>query len=217
MTKPTLHLICNAHLDPAWQWDWQSGAAETLSTFRTAADLCEEFPDFVFCHNESLLYEWVEEFEPALFARIRTLVAAGRDLLSWERPELAPGRGNALVTRSIDDHALWFDHEAPPDGARFKLLELHRRWPAEGVETGSGRPEWKLDGKAGDVHCLATSSDGISWSTQTPAGPSHTAGDYCSFFYNPFRQRWVFSIRTDYFEEGRMDRMRAYLESACFD
>jgi len=25
MTKPTLHLVCNAHLDPAWQWDWQSG------------------------------------------------------------------------------------------------------------------------------------------------------------------------------------------------
>ena len=73
-----LHLICNAHLDPAWQWDWQSGAAETLSTFRTAAELCEEFKDFIFCHNESLLYEWVEEFEPALFARIRTLVAAGR-------------------------------------------------------------------------------------------------------------------------------------------
>jgi alpha-mannosidase len=78
MTKPTLHLVCNAHLDPAWQWDWQSGAAEALSTFRTAADLCEEFPDFIFCHNEALLYQWVEEFEPALFARIRKLVAAGR-------------------------------------------------------------------------------------------------------------------------------------------
>lgn len=25
MTKPTLHLVCNAHLDPAWQWDWQRG------------------------------------------------------------------------------------------------------------------------------------------------------------------------------------------------
>jgi alpha-mannosidase len=78
MTKPKLHLICNAHLDPAWQWDWQSGAAEALSTFRTAADLCEEFPDFIFCHNEALLYQWVEEFEPALFERIRKLVAAGR-------------------------------------------------------------------------------------------------------------------------------------------
>ncbi len=33
MTKPTLHLICNAHLDPVWQWRWEEGAAEALSTF----------------------------------------------------------------------------------------------------------------------------------------------------------------------------------------
>ncbi len=139
-------------------------------------------------------------------------LATSCDLLTWERPELAPGRGNALITRSIDDHTLWFDPQAS-DGARFKLLELHRRWPPTGVETGPGKPDWKLDGKAGDVHCLATSTDGLTWSTQIPAGPPYTAGDYCSFFYNPFRQRWVFSIRTGY-EEGRM---RAYLESATFD
>ena len=37
-----LHLLCNAHLDPVWLWDWEEGAAETLSTFRTAAELCEK-------------------------------------------------------------------------------------------------------------------------------------------------------------------------------
>ena len=144
-------------------------------------------------------------------------LATSRDLLTWERPELAPGRGNALVARSIDDHALWFDQEAPPDGARFKLLELHRQWPVEGIETESGRPEWKLDGKACDVHCLATSTDGLSWSTQIPVGPPQIVCDYSSFFYNPFRRRWVFSIRTDHFKEGLQDRMRAYLESTNFD
>lgn len=38
-----LHLICNAHLDPVWQWEWEEGAAEALSTFRIAADFCEEY------------------------------------------------------------------------------------------------------------------------------------------------------------------------------
>ena len=56
-----LHLLCNAHLDPIWLWEWEEGAAEALSTFRTAADLCEEFPGFVFNHNEAILYRWVEE------------------------------------------------------------------------------------------------------------------------------------------------------------
>lgn len=73
-----IHLVCNAHLDPVWLWEWPEGAGEALSTFRTAADFCERRPDFVFCHNEAILYQWVEEYEPALFERIRKLVAAGR-------------------------------------------------------------------------------------------------------------------------------------------
>jgi alpha-mannosidase len=78
MSARRVHLICNAHLDPVWLWEWEEGAAEAISTFRTAADLCEEFADFIFCHNEAILYEWVEEYEPALFARIQRLVKQGR-------------------------------------------------------------------------------------------------------------------------------------------
>ena len=73
-----LHLICNAHLDPVWQWEWEEGAAAAVSTFRTAAEFCEEFDGFIFNHNEALLYQWVEEYEPSLFARIQRLVQAGK-------------------------------------------------------------------------------------------------------------------------------------------
>ena len=73
-----LYLICNAHIDPVWLWNWQEGLAETLSTFRAAARFCEEFGDFVFCHNEALLYQWVEDHDPALFRHIQKLVAAKR-------------------------------------------------------------------------------------------------------------------------------------------
>ena len=78
MAEQNLFLICNAHLDPVWQWEWEEGAAEAISTFRTAADLCEEFDGFVFNHNEVVLYEWVEEYEPELFRRIQKLVKAGK-------------------------------------------------------------------------------------------------------------------------------------------
>lgn len=74
MSSKTLYLICNAHLDPVWLWDWEEGAGETLSTFRTAAQFCEEYEEFVFNHNEAVLYEWVELYEPELFPRIQKLV-----------------------------------------------------------------------------------------------------------------------------------------------
>lgn len=78
MSKRTIHLVCNAHLDPVWLWEWEEGAASALSTFRTAAELCETYPDFIFNHNEAILYRWIEEYEPGLFARIQELVKRGQ-------------------------------------------------------------------------------------------------------------------------------------------
>lgn len=69
-----LHLLCNAHLDPVWLWQWKEGLAEAISTFRVAADFCEKNDNFIFNHNEALLYEWVEKHEPQLFERIKRLV-----------------------------------------------------------------------------------------------------------------------------------------------
>jgi alpha-mannosidase len=73
-----IHLVCNAHLDPVWLWEWEEGAAEALSTFRTAARFCEEFDGFIFNHNEALLYKWVETYDIELFKRIQKLVKQGK-------------------------------------------------------------------------------------------------------------------------------------------
>jgi alpha-mannosidase len=74
MTEKKLFLICNAHLDPVWLWTWEEGAAEAISTFRAAAGMCEEYDGFIFCHNEAVLYQWIQEYEPDLFVRIQALV-----------------------------------------------------------------------------------------------------------------------------------------------
>lgn len=76
--RPIVHLFCQAHIDPVWMWGWEEGAREAISTFRTAANLLDEYPEFIFNHNESLLYEWVEEYDPKLFERIREHVQSGR-------------------------------------------------------------------------------------------------------------------------------------------
>lgn len=73
-----LYLLCNAHLDPVWLWRREEGMAEAISTFRVAADFCEQYDGFVFNHNESLVYQWVEEHEPELFVRIQNLVKSGK-------------------------------------------------------------------------------------------------------------------------------------------
>ncbi len=72
-----IHLICNSHLDPVWMWDWEEGLGESISTFHQAELFCREF-DFIFNHNESVLYEFIEEHDPELFSRIREQVKAGK-------------------------------------------------------------------------------------------------------------------------------------------
>lgn len=73
-----IYMLCNAHLDPVWQWQRTEGMAEAISTFRVAADFCERYDGFIFNHNESVIYEWVEENEPKLFERIKKLVKTGK-------------------------------------------------------------------------------------------------------------------------------------------
>ena len=72
-----LHLICNSHIDPVWMWDWEEGLGEAISTFYQAEQFCREF-DYIFNHNEALLYEFVEEKDPELFAAIREQMKAGK-------------------------------------------------------------------------------------------------------------------------------------------
>ena len=80
--KPAVHLICNAHLDPVWQWRWEEGASEALATFRTAVEILGEDEDLIFNHNEALLYRWVRKYDPLLFKSIRDLVQKGRWCIS---------------------------------------------------------------------------------------------------------------------------------------
>ncbi len=112
MERKTLHLICNAHIDPVWQWDWEEGAAEAVSTFRCAADFCETFDGFVFCHNEAQLYEWIEEYEPALFARIGKLIGEGKwhVMGGWQlQPDCNMPSGEAIFRNLLTGRRYFVD------------------------------------------------------------------------------------------------------------
>jgi len=108
--KPVLHLICNAHLDPVWQWRWEEGASEALATFRVAAGLLREHPGLVFCHNEAVLYQWVERLDPVLFREIRRLVKTGRWAISggWFLQPDANLPGTESIIRQIAEGRRYF-------------------------------------------------------------------------------------------------------------
>ncbi len=73
-----VHMIGNAHIDPVWLWPWQAGVDEAIASFRSAADRCEEYPEFIYTRGEAWLYEQVEKLDPNLFARVHKLVERGQ-------------------------------------------------------------------------------------------------------------------------------------------
>jgi alpha-mannosidase len=86
-----VHMIGNAHIDPVWLWPWQAGVDEALATVCSAADRCEEYPEFIFTRGEAWIYRQIEQLDPELFGRVKRLVACGQWHITggqWIQPDV---------------------------------------------------------------------------------------------------------------------------------
>lgn len=118
-------------------------------------------------------------------------LALSSDGVRWERPSLDVVRGTNIVhTLRRDSNTVWLDLEAAEHGERYKMAAF------------------TLDGRR--VR-LFTSPDGIHWQAHEGAGPS---GDRSTFFYNPFRKVWAFSLRAEH--AAGLNRYRRYVERRDF-
>lgn len=119
-----------------------------------------------------------------------TALAVSRDGIEWTRPSLpvVPGT-NIVLRRGRDSSTVWLDLEAPP-ADRYKMA-------AYDLELKALR--------------LFLSSDGVKW---RDTGQTGLCGDRSTFFRNPFRNKWTFSLRAD--RPGTTIRYRQYLESTAF-
>ncbi|WDR06879.1 glycoside hydrolase family 38 C-terminal domain-containing protein [Devosia rhodophyticola] len=101
---PPLHLIGNAHLDPVWLWRWQEGCAEAIGTCWAAIDRLDEGEGFIFTKGEAHIYDWIERFEPSLFARIKHYIAVGRWVVVngwWIQPDCNVPSGESVIRQAL--------------------------------------------------------------------------------------------------------------------
>jgi alpha-mannosidase len=100
-----VHLVGNAHIDPAWLWSYAEGRAEVLATYRAAVEFLHEVPDLMFTAGGSVTYTWVEQDDPPLLDQIRQLVVEGRWCLVngwWVEPDC-----NLPSSEAFARHALY--------------------------------------------------------------------------------------------------------------
>ena len=117
--------------------------------------------------------------------------ATSRDGLRWDRPDLdiQPGT-NRILDPAItpDSWAVFPDYDTANPDQRWKMYLR----PPGGHKPGL---------------CMV-SADGVHWSEPIESGPT---GDRSTMFYNPFRKKWVYSLRS-----GVRGRSRHYWESSDF-
>lgn len=73
-----IYCVGNAHLDPVWMWRWQEGSSEVKATLRSALDRMQEYPDFKFVCAGAQVFQWIEQYDPEMFAEIQQRVREGR-------------------------------------------------------------------------------------------------------------------------------------------
>ncbi len=121
-------------------------------------------------HEEETFKMWYEA------GWIHTICyATSNDGLHWERPELdiEPGTNRVLPAQyQCDSWNVVPDYAGDNPEQRYKIF----------VMPGGQGPAMAM-----------VSADGVHWSEPIMTGPT---GDRSSMFYNPFRKKWVYSLRS---------------------
>jgi len=106
-----------------------------------------------------------------------TCLATSPDGIRWEKPSLDVVPGTNIVQPALEDGGrdsamVWLDLEEANPQRRFKRM---------------------VNWRSGSRNTIHYSRDGIHWSESL--GMTGTTWDRSTFFYNPFRKVWVFSIK----------------------
>jgi hypothetical protein len=137
--------------------------------------------------------------------------AISDDGIHWRRPilDIEPGTNRVLPRRDRfqrDGATIWIDEETSDPRQRYKMF-VYFRERASGYRYGElYLPQAPTVSAGGFVY---TSADGIHWSAPAPTGP---CGDNTSFFYDPVRKVWMYSIRTS----NKRGRVRSYRQCKDF-
>ena len=133
----------------------------------------------------------------------RMAYATSKDGIYWERPNLdiVPGTNQIVPEIVADSSTVWLDHFTQNDEERFKMF---LRSP-NSIPGSTERFNYGFS---------MVSPDGIHWGKPVKTGP---CGDRSTMFYNPFRQKWVYSLRNpENINRVPIGRFRYYHEHSNF-
>ena len=103
--KGEVYMAANAHLDTQWLWTVQQTIGEYLpNTLYQNFHLMEAYPGYKFSFEGAVKYQWMKEYYPEAYEKVKAYVAAGRwypsggwDANDWNVPSVESNIRNLLL------------------------------------------------------------------------------------------------------------------------
>lgn len=110
---PTLGAIGHAHIDSAWLWPVREARRKAGRTLSNVVRLLDDGSPMIFALPAAQHVAWVQQDDPALFARVKEYVASGQIVPvggSWIEPDAMLPSGESLA-RQLTEGTAFFQRE----------------------------------------------------------------------------------------------------------
>lgn len=98
--QPQITAVGSTHLDVGWLWRVMHTRDKTGRSFATVLNLMEEYPQFVFMYNQSVLFDFLKKDYPDIWERMLKKVKSGQFEIEgamWVEPDVNIASGESLV------------------------------------------------------------------------------------------------------------------------
>ncbi len=98
--KPLITAVGHTHIDIAWLWRVAHTRDKAGRSFATALKLMDEYPGFAFMYNQAVLFNFLKQDYPELWARVKEKVRSGQfevEGAMWVEPDANIVSGESLV------------------------------------------------------------------------------------------------------------------------
>ncbi len=99
-SEPTVSAVGHTHLDVGWLWRVRHTRDKTGRSFATVLALMDEYPEFVFMYNQSVLFDFLKADYPEIWAGVKKRAAERRFEIEgamWVEPDVNIISGESLV------------------------------------------------------------------------------------------------------------------------
>ncbi|MEA4938081.1 MAG: glycoside hydrolase family 38 C-terminal domain-containing protein [Christensenella sp.] len=96
--------VGHGHLDLAWLWPMRESRRKAARTYAIALRNMERYPDYIYGTSQPQQLQWIKDEHPALYARIKAAILAGRIELQggfWTECDSNLSGGESLVRQAI--------------------------------------------------------------------------------------------------------------------